>query len=289
MRAMDRIGVVGCGTMGCGIAEVAAVAGVEVVVCEVDAARVDAGRARLESSLGRRVKSGKATEAEVAATLARVQFTTALEDLGDRELVIEAVIEDEAEKVRVFSTLDRVLADPQAILASNTSSYPIAMLGGATTHPERVVGMHFFNPVPVLPLVEVIPALLTSEATVARVEAFAREVLGKTTIRAKDRGGFIVNTLLVPFLLSAIRMFDQGVATAEDIDAGMVNGCAHPIGPLALSDLVGLDIVLAVSRSLYDEYKDAAFVAPPTLTRMVDAGILGRKSGRGFYRYDQEA
>ena len=284
---MERVGVIGCGIMGCGIAEVSAVGGADVVVCEVNADMVEVGRGRIESSLRRRTKSGKATEAEVEAALARVRFTAELGDLEDRQLVIEAVIEDKAEKIRVFSTLDRVLGDPEAILASNTSSYPIAQLAAAVTHPERVVGMHFFNPVPVLPLVEITPTLATSEATVERVEAFAKDVLGKTTIRAKDRAGFIVNKLLVPFLLSAIQMFDQGIASAEDIDAGMVHGCAHPIGPLALSDLVGLDTMLAISSSLYDEFKEAAFVAPPVLSRMVEAGMLGRKSGRGFYRYDQ--
>jgi 3-hydroxybutyryl-CoA dehydrogenase len=205
--------------------------------------------------------------------------------LADRELVIEAVVEDEAAKVGVFEMVDKIVLSGDAVLASNTSSIPIMKLAMATQRPESVVGLHFFNPVPVLKLVELVPSLLTSEATIDRSERFAIDVMGKQVIRSQDRAGFVVNALLIPYLLSAIRMLESGFATAEDIDAGMVEGCAHPMGPLHLTDLIGLDTTMAVAESLYEEFKEPLYAPPPLLSRMVDAGLLGRKTGRGFYDY----
>jgi 3-hydroxybutyryl-CoA dehydrogenase len=205
--------------------------------------------------------------------------------LADRELVVEAVVEDEATKVAVFQQLDRVVEAPDAILASNTSSIPIMKLAMATGRPQAVIGIHFFNPVPVLKLVELVPSLLTSEVTSDGAERFATEVLGKRVIRSQDRAGFVVNALLIPYLLSSIRMLESGFATADDIDAGMVEGCAHPMGPLRLADLIGLDTTMAVAESLYEEFKEPLYAPPPLLSRMVDAGLLGRKTGRGFHDY----
>jgi 3-hydroxybutyryl-CoA dehydrogenase len=205
--------------------------------------------------------------------------------MADRQLVIEAVIEDEPLKTEVFATLEQVVESPDAILASNTSSIPIMKLGIATNRPEQVVGIHFFNPVPVLNLVELVTSLLTSEETVTRSNDFATNVLHKIVIRSQDRAGFIVNALLIPYILSAIRMMESGFATADDIDHGMVEGCNHPMGPLALADLIGLDTTQAVALSLYEEFKEPLYAAPPMLSRMVEAGLLGRKSGRGSYDY----
>jgi 3-hydroxybutyryl-CoA dehydrogenase len=202
---------------------------------------------------------------------------------------VEAVAEQEAVKAEVFTRLDKILVRPDAILASNTSSIPIMKLAMSTGRPEQVIGIHFFNPVPVLPLVELIPSLLTSPATIERATAFAAEMLGKTVVRAQDRAGFVVNALLIPYLLSAIRMFESGFAAAEDIDEGMVHGCAHPMGPLRLTDLIGLDTTKAVAESMYAEFKEPLYAPPPLLLRMVDAGLYGRKSGRGFYDYRREA
>lgn len=282
---IQRVGVVGSGLMGSGIAEVCARAGRSVSVVEVDGQAAQRGRARIESSLARAVKAGKLDEEAAAGTLGRVELSTDMAAVGDCQLVVEAVVEAEPEKVRVFETLDKVVEAPDALLASNTSSIPIMKLAMATERPEQVVGLHFFNPVPVLPLVEVVASLLSSEETVDRAEGFAVEALGKTAIRAKDRAGFIVNALLVPYLLSAVRMMESGFATAEDIDSGMVKGCAHPMGPLALCDLIGLDTTMAVANSLYEEFKEPLYAPPPLLARMVDAGLLGKKTGRGFYDY----
>jgi 3-hydroxybutyryl-CoA dehydrogenase len=208
-----------------------------------------------------------------------------LADLGDRQLVIEAVAEVASVKAGVFEALDAVVADPDAVLATNTSSIPVTTIAAATSRPQNVIGMHFFNPVPVLPLVELVPGVLTSPGTTARARDFVESVLGKSAVLCQDRAGFVVNALLVPFLLSAIRMLESGVASAEDIDRGMVLGAAHPQGPLALTDLIGLDTISAVADSLYDEYKEPLYAAPPLLARMVTAGRLGRKSGQGFYTY----
>jgi 3-hydroxybutyryl-CoA dehydrogenase len=280
-----RIGVVGCGLMGSGIAEVAARAGLDVVVVEADEAASKAGRGRIESSLSTGVDRGKLEAADMDAALGRIAYATDPDQLADRELVIEAVVEDAATKVAVFERVDRAVESADAILASNTSSIPIMKLAMATRRPEAVVGMHFFNPVPVLALVELVPSLLTGEPTIERSERFATEVLSKRVIRSQDRAGFVVNALLIPYLLSAIRMLESGFATADDIDAGMVEGCAHPMGPLRLTDLIGLDTTMAVAESLYEEFKEPLYAAPPLLSRMVDAGLLGRKTGRGFYDY----
>jgi len=282
---IERVGVIGCGLMGSGIAEVCARAGLDVMVREVDAAAAEAGRQRLVTSLDRGVTAGKLTETERDEALARLSFTTAIDDLADRQMVVEAVVEDEAMKVDVFRELDRVLVDDSAILASNTSSIPIMKLGTVTARPEQVIGVHFFNPVPVLRLVEIVTSLMTGPETTARAEAFATESLDKRVIRSQDRAGFVVNALLIPYLLSAIRMMESGFASRDDIDVGMVEGCSHPMGPLRLTDLIGLDTTLAVAESLYEEFKEPLYAPPPLLSRMVDAGLLGRKAGRGFYEY----
>ena len=285
MQGMNgAIGVVGGGIMGSGIAEVAARAGFDVIVRECDELTVQAAQRRLNSSLARAVRAGKLSEDEQAAALGRVAFTTDLADLADREIVIEAVVEEEHEKVEIFSALGQ-LVSPDCLLASNTSSIPIMKLAAVTAHPERVIGMHFFNPVPVLPLVELVPSLLTAAETVERAEKFAAGALGKHTVLSKDRAGFVVNALLIPYLLAAIRMVESGFASAEDVDTAMVAGCAHPMGPLALADLIGLDTTHAVAQSMYAEFKEPLYAPPPLLLRMVEAGLLGRKSGRGFFEY----
>ncbi len=282
---LTRIGVVGCGLMGSGITEVCARAGLEVTVCEADDAALSAGRRRVETSLARAVGRSKLSGADRDRALELLTFTTSMDALADRELVMEAVVEEEGAKVEIFTVLDKVVESRAAILASNTSSIPIMKLAMATGRPEQVVGIHFFNPVPVLRLVELVPSLLTSEKTKHVARDFAGEQLGKLVVASKDRAGFVVNALLIPYLLSAMRMFESGFATAEDIDVGMVEGCAHPMGPLALSDLIGLDTVQAVAGSMYEEFKEPLYAPPPLLSRMVEAGLLGRKSGQGFFAY----
>ena len=271
--------------MGAGIAEVGGRAGVDVVLVEVTPSAADAARGRIEQSLERAVARGKTGTEEATIALGNIVVTDDFEALADRQLVIEAVPELEVAKLDVFQRLDAVVADGEAILASNTSSIPIMKLAMVTERPEQVVGLHFFNPVPVLPLVEIVESLLTDREVTKRVATFAEERLSKRVIRSKDRAGFIVNALLVPYLLSAIRMLESGFASAEDIDAGMVQGCAHPIGPLALADLIGLDTTMAVAQSLYEEFKEPLYAPPPLLSRMVAASLLGRKSGRGFFTY----
>lgn len=285
MAEIQRVGIVGAGLMGSGIAEVSARAGCDVTVREVDRSARDAGRARIEKSLERAVRSEKLTETQADDARGKLTYTTELTALADSDLVVEAIVEKEEAKVELFEFLDEVVKNPEAILASNTSSIPIMKIGMATSKPEHVVGMHFFNPVPVLPLVELVPSLLTDENVVERTRGFATEKLDKTVVRSKDQAGFIVNALLVPYLLSAIRMYESGFATAEDIDRGMELGTAHPMGPLRLSDLVGLDTIKSITESMYDEFKEPLYSAPPLLLRMVDAGMLGKKSGRGFYDY----
>jgi 3-hydroxybutyryl-CoA dehydrogenase len=285
LTTIERVGVVGCGLMGSGIAEVCARAGLDVTVREIDAGAVEAGQRRVTTSLDRAVRSGKVDEAERDAAFGRIGWTTDLADLSGAQLVVEAVVEDESLKTDVFRSLDKVIEGDDAILASNTSSIPIMKLGMATSRPEQVIGIHFFNPVPVLRLVEVVTSLLTSPATTERAAAFATDVLGKRVVRSQDRAGFIVNALLIPYILSAIRMLESGFASAEDIDTGMVEGCNHPMGPLHLADLIGLDTTMAVADSLYAEFKEPLYAAPPLLSRMVEAGLLGRKAGRGFYDY----
>ena len=278
---MQNVGVVGCGLMGAGIAEVSARAGHDVIVVESSDAAAAAGRSRLEKSLARAESKGKIDSA--AAVMERIRVVTSLEELIDRDIVIEAIVEDEDAKVTLFRELDRIVASPDAILASNTSSIPIMKLGVVTTRPQNVMGIHFFNPVPVLKLVELVPSLLTAPEVTERARVFVEGSLGKEAVDCQDRAGFIVNALLIPFVLSAIRMFESGFASAEDIDRGLVLGAAHPQGPLALADLIGLDTTKAVAESLYEEFKEPLYAAPPLLNRMVDAGLLGRKTGRGFY------
>jgi 3-hydroxybutyryl-CoA dehydrogenase len=280
---ISRVGVVGCGLMGSGIVEICARAELDVVVVESSAGAAATAHAQLERSLSRAEERGKIVDA--AEVLGRITVSTNLDDLADRHIIIEAIAEDEQAKVELFTLLDKIAAAPDALLASNTSSIPIMKLGVATERPEHVIGIHFFNPVPVLPLVELVPSLLTSNETRDRAQRFVEVTLGKHAITSQDRAGFIVNSLLIPFVLSAIRMLESGFATAEDIDQGLVLGAAHPQGPLALADLIGLDTTRAVAESLYDEFKEPLYASPPLLNRMVDAGLLGRKTGRGFYTY----
>ncbi len=280
----DRVGVVGGGTMGAGIAEVCARAGCDVTVLEVSEPAVDAGRARVLSSLARALRSGRMEPAEHDAVVARMTFVTDFAELHDRDLVVEAAPENEGLKLDIFRTLDEAV-QPDAVLASNTSSIPLVKMAAATKRPKQVVGLHFFNPVPVLPLVEVVESLLTGPDTLLAVTDFAEKRLGKQTIRSKDRAGFVVNALLIPYLLSAIRMLESGFASADDIDQGMVKGCAHPMGPLALTDLIGLDTTAAVAESMYAEFREQLFAPPPLLLRMCEAGLLGRKVGQGFFTY----
>ncbi len=245
-----RVGVIGGGLMGTGIAEVCARSGVDVTVVEVDEARVEQTRANIDKSLDRAASSGKLEAADRSAAGERLAYSTSLADLEGADAAIEAVIEDEQIKRELFLKLDKVLPEAE-FLASNTSSVPIMKLAAGTSKPQRVLGMHFFNPVPVLPLVELVRSIMTSEQTLSRAREFAEETLGKTSIDSQDRAGFVVNALLVPYILSAVRMYESGFAAKEDIDRGMVKGCAHPMGPLALADLIGLDTLLAVSQSLY--------------------------------------
>ncbi len=281
--SMTRIGVVGGGLMGAGIAEVCARAALDVVVVESGGTAADAALRRLEKSLRRAQERGKLDSAD--EVLDRVSVVTDLTALADRELVVEAIVEDESAKVALFRRLDEVVTSPGAILASNTSSIPIMKLAVVTERPSHVLGVHFFNPVPVLSLVELVPSLLTATETTEAARAFVEGTLGKHAIDCPDRAGFVVNALLIPFILSAVRMLESGFATAEDIDQGLVRGAAHPQGPLALADLIGLDTTRAVAESLYEEFKEPLYAAPPLLNRMVDAGLLGRKTGRGFYTY----
>ncbi|ASE56330.1 MULTISPECIES: 3-hydroxybutyryl-CoA dehydrogenase [Corynebacterium] len=286
-NSISRVGIVGAGQMGSGIIEVCAKAGSDVKVWEAKEEFLESGRARIEKSLDKAVSRGKLEQSARDEILGRISFTTKLEDFADRELVIEAIVENPEVKASVFSQLDEIVESEDAILASNTSSLPIQSIAAATKRPERVMGLHFFNPVPVLPLVEHVVTLTTGDVQSERAYEYASEALGKTVIRAKDRSGFIVNALLVPYILGAIRMLQDGIATAEDIDAGMVNGCAHPMGPLTLADMVGLDTIKFIADAMFDEYKEPTYAAPPLLKRMVEAGHFGRKSGRGFYDYSK--
>ena len=281
---MKRVGIIGGGLMGSGIAEVCARAGHGVVVHEIDMEAAEAALARIHRSLDKGVERGKLTAEEAEATKTRIAISTDLDEQADREIVIEAATENEDVKKALFADLDRVVEDRNAILASNTSSIPITRLAAATERPSRVVGLHFFNPVPVMALVELITTVSTDPEVADSAQAFA-EGVGKTVIRAKDRAGFVVNMLLVPYMLAGIRMFEAGVATKEDIDTGMRLGANHPMGPLELTDFVGLDTTKYVADVLFEEFKEPLYAAPPLLARMVEAGWLGRKSGRGFYVY----
>lgn len=280
-----RVGVIGLGLMGSGIAELCARAGHDVRVVETSDAALGAGLDRVRASLARGVERGKLTADEADAAFARIRGSVELQHLADRELVIEAASEDENLKLDLFRRLDGVVVDPRAILASNTSAIPISKLAAATSDPGRVIGLHFFNPAPVMALVEIIRAIRTSDDTAARSAAFVQG-LGKTGVAAADRAGFIVNALLVPYLLAGIRMLEGGYASAPDIDAAMRLGCAHPMGPLELADLAGLDTVVGAARSLHREVGEPLYAPPPLLLRMVEAGMLGRKSGKGFYEYE---
>ena len=284
---IERVGVVGCGLMGSGITEVIARSGLDVVVCESGDDALGRGRDRIEASLQRAGASGKIDPLEAKQAMGRIGFTSRIEELADRQLVVEAVVEDEEVKTAVLRRLDDVVEDPLAIFTTNTSSIPIMKLAMATRRPEQVIGLHFFNPVPVLSLVEIITSLLTSTDTSERATTFATDQLGKTVVTSPDRAGFVVNALLIPYLLSAIRMLESGFASAEHIDTAMVEGCAHPMGPLRLADLIGLDTTQAIAHSLYEEFKEALYSPPPLLSRMVEGGLLGRKSGQGFYAYDR--
>jgi 3-hydroxybutyryl-CoA dehydrogenase len=272
--------------MGSGIAESAARAGIDVVVFEPERAPLERSEASLRPSVEHAVGRGKLGEEEAAALIGRTSWTTDLDALGGADVIVEAIVEDEAIKADVFKRLDGVASD-DAILASNTSSIPIAQLAAATSRPERVVGMHFFSPVPVMKLVELVVGLDTADETVARAQGFADQ-LGKTAIRTKDRSGFIVNFLLVPYLMAAVRMYEDGFATREDIDEGMRLGCGHPMGPLTLCDFIGLDVLYSVCNSLYEEFKRDEYAPPPLLKRMVVSGHNGRKAGRGFYEYAKQ-
>ncbi|MEU1479992.1 3-hydroxybutyryl-CoA dehydrogenase [Streptomyces sp. NPDC001668] len=285
MDPVTRLGVVGCGLMGSGIAEVAARRGIDVRVAESTPEAAEAGRLRITASLDRGVRHGKLSAEQRDQALAALSFTTDLGDMADRQFVIEAVAENRDIKTGVLRLLDKAVEDPAAVLATNTSSIPVVDLAVVTERPERVIGLHFFNPVPVQQLVEVVPALVTGADTLRRTRDFA-EQLGKRAIQAPDRSGFVVNALLVPYLLSAVRMVESGSARPDDIDRGMELGCAHPMGPLRLLDLIGLDTAQAVAESMYEEYKEPLYAPPALLRRMVAAGHLGRKSGRGFHTYE---
>jgi 3-hydroxybutyryl-CoA dehydrogenase len=283
MTEIGSVAIVGAGFMGTGIAETVAVAGIPVIVRDVNDSALALAGERIDTSLARAVRGGKLDAAQAEAARERIDLTTRIEAIGETDLVIEAVPENERLKLEVMGAIDEFVADA-AIVASNTSSIPIAELAQAVRMPERVIGLHFFSPVPVMMLVEVVVALDTSEPTVDRAKAFVQK-LGKRPIETKDRSGFIVNMLLVPYLMAAVRMYEDGFATREDIDNGMKLGCGHPMGPLTLCDFIGLDVLYAVCNSLYEEFKRDEYAPPPLMKRMVASGRLGRKSGRGFYDY----
>jgi len=283
--SIENVAVLGGGLMGSGIAESVALAGLPVAVRDIDEGAVEGARGRIEKSLGRAVSGGKMDEEARDAVLSRITLTTELEDLSDADLVIEAVPENAELKVDILAQLAGHVSE-RTVIASNTSSIPIAQLAAGIDRPERVLGLHFFSPVPVMKLIEIVVALDTSEETVSVATEFAAR-LGKTAIETKDRSGFIVNMLLVPYLMAAVRMYEEGFSTRESIDEGMRLGCGHPMGPLALSDLIGLDVLYSVCNSLYDEFKRDEYAPPPLLKRMVASGRIGQKAGRGFYEYDR--
>ena len=283
MADIQKVGVCGCGLMGSGIAQVAATAGCDVIVLEADRAALDRGMAGIRKSLDKFVEKGTIDAAARDAILGRLKTTTDVNDLKDRDLIIEAVIENMAVKKELFSALDKLLA-PHAIICSNTSSLCVVEMAAATKRPKQVAGLHFFNPVPLMKLVEVVKTIVTDQPTIDTLFAFAKR-LGKTPILAQDTPGFIVNRLLVPYLLYAVRMYEAGLASREDIDEGMKLGCGHPMGPLTLLDFVGLDTTYYIAEIMFDEFKDSLMAPPPLLKRMVLAGQYGRKSGRGFYEY----
>jgi 3-hydroxybutyryl-CoA dehydrogenase len=278
-----KVGVIGCGIMGSGIVEVIAKSGADVTFVEIDEEKVARGKAAVEKSLGKAVERGKLTEEDRDAVLGRITGTTKLEDVAHADLVIEAITEDLDTKLHIFRRLDE-LTGPDIVLASNTSSLPLVQMATVTKRPDKVIGMHFFNPPPVMKLLELVKALTTSDETVDFAKGFG-ERLGKTTVLAKDRAGFIVNLLLTSYLNAAVKMYEEGFASAEDIDTAIKLGLGHPMGPLELLDLIGIDTMLSVGDVLYEEFKDPAYAAPPLARRMVQAGHLGRKTGKGFYDY----
>ena len=286
MTQTATVGVLGCGLMGSGIAEVSARAGHEVRVYEIDRVALEAGRARVAGSLERGVRREKLTPAERDEALSRISYGTELGALSDRRLVIEAVVEDLEVKTELFRRLDAIASD-ETILASNTSSLSLTEMAAAVHRPDRVIGFHFFNPVPVMRLVEIIRTIATSERTTAWVTEFARG-LGKEVINVQDRPGFLVNRLLIPFILDAVRLLEAGVGSAPDIDRSMVLGCGHPMGPLTLCDFVGLDTVQRIAEIMYAEYRDPRFAPPPLLNRLVTMGRYGKKTGAGFFDYSGE-
>ena len=283
---ITRVGVVGGGLMGAGIAEVCARAGSEVTVVEADSDRAEAAYQRIVGSTGKAVARGKMLAEDQEQTLTRVSVNADLESLSESQLVIEAVSEVEDLKLHIFKRLDQIVDDRQAIFGSNTSSIPIARLAAATSRPEQVVGIHFFNPAPVMRLVEVIPAVTTSPETLRIVREYASAQLGKKVVLSRDQAGFVVNGLLTPYLMSAVRMLESGVATREDIDMAIKLGTNHPMGPFELADFIGLDTICEIGKVLYEEFKDPSAAPPPLLIRLVEAGWTGRKSGRGFYTYE---
>jgi 3-hydroxybutyryl-CoA dehydrogenase len=282
---IERVGVVGCGLMGAGVAEVCARAGRDVRVVVSSPSSLAASRKRVADSLSRSVAKGKTTEDEQEEIWSRISFTPDLVELADRQLVIESIAEERQAKVELFTSLDKIVEDPGAVLATNTSTLSIMGIAGSLSHPKRVLGMHFFSPAQLMPLVELIPSLQTDEAVLARAEHFVTATLGKEAIRSADRTGFVVNALLVPYLLAAVRMVESGFATPETIDKGMMLGCSYPVGPLKLVDLIGLDVLNSASNALYEEFKAPLYAPPPLLVRMVEGRLLGKKTGRGFYNY----
>lgn len=286
MAEIKRVGVLGAGLMGSGIAEVVAKAGYATVVREINEDLVARGRKKIEGSLAKAVEKGKLEAAARDAVVGRLVYTAKLDDLSDCDLIVEAVVENLDLKREVYGTLDRACPE-HTIFCSNTSSLTITEMASATSRADRFAGMHFFNPVPVMKLVEVVRALATSDATFDACFAFARS-LGKEPIAARDNSGFVVNRLLVPFLLDAIRAFEEGVGSLDDIDKGMKLGCAHPMGPFELLDYVGLDTTYYISEIMFAEYREKRFAPPPLLKRMVTAGWYGKKSGRGFFQYDEK-
>jgi 3-hydroxybutyryl-CoA dehydrogenase len=280
---INRVGVVGCGLMGSGIAEVCARAGYDVLVSEVNDSLLQKGLARIRDSLSKAVSRGKATQEQADGTLAHLKGTVDLADFGHCDLVVEAAVENMTLKKEIFAKLDGILP-PHAILASNTSSLCVTEMASVTRRGDKILGIHFFNPVPVMPLIEFVRTILTSDETMDAAHKFGAS-LGKTMVTAKDTPGFIVNRLLIPYMLDAVRVYEQGLATKEDIDTAIKLGLNHPMGPLTLFDFVGLDTGLFIADAMFEEYKDEKYAAPPLLRRMVLAGQLGRKSGKGFYDY----
>jgi 3-hydroxybutyryl-CoA dehydrogenase len=284
---IEKVGVVGCGLMGSGIAEISAKAGLDVVVREIDDAAVEKGRARIARSMDRAVEKGKLASEDRDVAMGRITFSTGLEALADRDLVIEAIIEELGAKQELFKALDDLCGEA-TVFASNTSSLTITDMAASVRRTDRVLGLHFFNPVPVMKLVEVVRTIATSDDAFSRVFEFAKAV-GKEPITAKDNSGFVVNLLLVPYMLDAVRHLERGVASMEDIDKGMVLGCGYPMGPFTLCDFVGIDTTYRIAEIMFDEYREERYAPPPLLKRLVSMGRFGRKTGKGFYDWSGDA